>query len=59
MIAFDFPFVKTTSASGETEQKFATTLVAVDADLFFVKAIPLLGKEATDYRAANNYFRPA
>ena len=37
VIAFDFAFVKTTSASGETEQKYATTLVAVDADLFFVK----------------------
>ena len=50
VIAFDFGFVKTTSASGET-QKYATTLVAVDADLFFVKAISLLGKEATDYSA--------
>ena len=48
MIAFDFAFVKTTSASGETEQKYATTLVAVDADLFFVKVIPVLGKETTD-----------
>ena len=37
LIAFDNAFVKTTSASGETEQKYATTLVAVDADLFFVK----------------------
>ena len=44
MIAFDFAFVKTTSASGETEQKYATTLVAVDADLFFVKAILLFVK---------------
>ena len=35
----------------ETEQKYATTLVAVDADLFFVIAIPLLLKEATDYSA--------
>ena len=51
MIAFDLGFVKTTSARGETEQKHATTLVAVDADLFFVKAGPLLGKEATDYSA--------
>ena len=49
--AFDVGFVKTTSASGETEQKYATTLVAVDADLFFVKAVSLLGKEATDYSA--------
>ena len=32
----------------EREQKYATTLVAVDADLFFVKAILLLGKEAND-----------
>ena len=40
-----FGFVKTTSDGGETEQKYATTLVAVDADLFFVKAILLLGKE--------------
>ena len=39
VIAFDFAFVKTTSADGETRQKYATTLVAVDADLFFVKAI--------------------
>ena len=50
-IAFDFAFVKTTSASGEAEEKYATTLVAVDADLFFVKVIPLLGKENTDYFA--------
>ena len=45
VITFDFGFVKTTSANGETEQKYATTLVAVDADLFFVKAIPLLEKD--------------
>ena len=51
VIAFDFAFVKTTSASGETEQKYATTLVAVDADLFSMKVIPLLGKETTDYSA--------
>ena len=51
MIAFDFAFMKTTSASGETEQKDATTLFAVDADLFFVKVIPVLGKETTDYSA--------
>ena len=51
VIAFDFGFVKTTSASGETGQKYATTLVAVDADLFFVKAIPVMGKETTDYSA--------
>ena len=49
VIAFDFGFVKTTSEGGETEQKYATTLVAVDAGPFFVKAIILLGKEATDY----------
>ena len=49
VLAFDFGFVKTTSDGGETEQKSATTLVAVDADLFFVKAIPVLGKDATDY----------
>ena len=49
VITFDFGFVKTTSAGGETEQKYATTLVAVDADLFFVKAIPLLGKETAGY----------
>ena len=48
VIAVDFAFVKTTSANGETEQNFATTLVAVDADLFFVKVIHLLGKETTD-----------
>ena len=42
---------KTTSASGETEQKYATTLVAVDADLFFVKVIPVLEKETTDCSA--------
>ena len=35
VIAFDFGFVKTTSACGETGQKYATTLVAVDADLLF------------------------
>ena len=40
VIAFDFGFVKTTSASGETAKKYATTLVAVD-DLFLVKAILL------------------
>ena len=51
VIAFDFAFVKTTSASEETERKYATTLVAVDADLFFVKVIPVLGKETTDYSA--------
>ena len=51
VIAFDFGFVKTTSAGGETGQTYATTLVAVDADLFFVKAIPMLGKETTDYSA--------
>ena len=44
VIAFDFAFVKTTSTDGETGQKYATTLVAVDADLFFVKAIAMLGK---------------
>ena len=53
--AFDFAFVKTTSAGGEAGgergQKYSTTLVAVDADLFFVKAIPMLGKETTDYSA--------
>ena len=36
---------------GETEQKYATTLVAVDADLFFVNAFPVVRKEATDYSA--------
>ena len=46
--AFDFGFAKT-SEGGETEQKYASTLVAVDADLFFVKAIPAVGKEETDY----------
>ena len=51
VIAFDFAFVKTTSASGETEQKYATTLVAVDADLFFVKVMPVLGKETSDCSA--------
>ena len=51
VIAFDFALVKTTSASGETEQKYATTLVAVDADLFFVKVIPVLGKETSNYSA--------
>ena len=54
MIAFDFAFVKTTSASGETEQKFATTLVAVDADLFLMKVIPDLGKETTDFSATGS-----
>ena len=39
VIAFDFAFVMTTSASGETEQKYSTTLLSVDADLFFVKVI--------------------
>ena len=46
---FDFGFVKTTSAGGERAQKSAATLVAVDADLFFVKFVPMLGKETTDY----------
>ena len=50
VIAFDFAFVKTTSASGE-KPKYATTLVAVHADLFFVKVIPVLGKETSDYSA--------
>ena len=48
VITLDFAFVRTTSASGETEQQYATTLVAVDADLFFVKVI---GKETTDHSA--------
>ena len=43
--------MKTTSASGETEKKYAITLVAVDADLFFVKVIPVLGKETSGYSA--------
>ena len=43
VIAFDFGLVKTTY-SGETEQKYAATLVAVDAALFFVKAILFFGK---------------
>ena len=47
VIAFDFAFVKTTCAGGETEQKYATTLVAVHTDLFFVKAIPFFGKDAS------------
>ena len=51
VIAFAFGFMKTTSAGGETGQKYATTLVAVDADLFFVKVIPLLRKETTAYSA--------
>ena len=51
VIAFDLAFVKTTSASGETEQNYATTLVAVDADLFFVKVILVLRKETSDYSA--------
>ena len=51
VIAFDYAFVKTRSASGETEQKYATTLVAVDADLFSMKVILLLGKETTDCSA--------
>ena len=41
VIAFDSAFVKTTCASGETEQKYATTVVAVDADLFLVEATDL------------------
>ena len=41
VIAFDFAFVKTTSAIGETAPKYATTLVAVDAELFFVQVIPV------------------
>ena len=45
--------MKTTSAGGETEQTYVATLVAVDADLFFVKAIHLLGKEATDHSATD------
>ena len=51
VIAFDFAFVQTTSASGETEQKYATRVVAVDADLFFVTVIPVLGKETSDCSA--------
>ena len=41
--------MKTTSASGETEQKYGTTLVAVDADLLIVRVIPVLEKETTDH----------
>ena len=44
LIAFDFAFVKTTCASGETEPKYATTLVAVDADLFFRESDSPIGK---------------
>ena len=43
--------MKTTSAGGDTEQKYATTLVAVNADLFCVKPILLLGKEAAVHSA--------
>ena len=32
-------------------EKYATTLVALDADLFVVKAVHLLGKEAPDFSA--------
>ena len=49
--AIDFGSAKTTPEGGQTEQRYATTLVAVDADLFFVKAIPVVGKEATVYSA--------
>ena len=38
VIALDLGFVKTTSAGGETGQKYATTLVAVDADLFLSRS---------------------
>ena len=51
VIAFDVGLVKTTSASGETEHKYATSLVAVDDDLFFVAVVRLLGKETTDCSA--------
>ena len=42
VIAFRLPVEK-------QNRIYATTLVAVDADLFFVKVIPVLGKETTDY----------
>ena len=45
VIAFVFGFVKTTSDDGETELRHATTLVGVDADLFFVKATSISGKK--------------
>ena len=51
VISFDFGFVKTTSAGGETGQKYAATLIAVDANFFFVRVIPLLGKETSDFSA--------
>ena len=44
VIAFDFGFVKTTSANGETRLKYAQTLVAVDADLFFCQGHSTAGK---------------
>ena len=44
VIASDFALVKTTSASGEAEEKYATTLVAVDADLFFRESHSPFGK---------------
>ena len=44
--------MKTTAAGGETGQKYAATLIAVDADFFFVRVIPLLGKETSDFSAA-------
>ena len=54
VIAVDFGFVKTTSAGEERGHRFfGTILVVVDADLFFVKVIPLLGKETTDYLPLN------
>ena len=44
VIAFDFGFVKTTSAGGETGQKYAATLIAVDADFFFCQSYSTVGK---------------
>ena len=44
VIAFDFGFVKTTSARGETEQKYGTTLVAVDSGLVFRESHSCSGK---------------
>ena len=51
VIAFDFAFVKTQSASGKTEQKYATPLAVVDAD-FFRESHSCSGKKKTsDYSA--------
>jgi hypothetical protein len=52
LIAMDYAFGKTSDESGETIDEFGTTLVVVDVDTMFPKAIPCESKAAVDYTVA-------